>query len=99
MVTVFVLEIVFSILASLILMWFSRYREFRADEGGSRFAGKDKMVAALKRLQSMTERTEHYDDGRLATMKIASKSSFTALFSSHPPLDKRIANLESKFTF
>lgn len=99
MVTVIVLEIVFSILASVILMWFSRHREFRADEGASKYMGKEKMIAALKRLQSMTERTEHYDDGRLATMKIASKSSFMELFSSHPALDKRIANLESKFTF
>lgn len=99
MATVFVLEIVFSVLASVILMWFSRHREYRADEGGSKFAGKDKMVAALKRLQSMTERTEQYDDGRLATMKIASKSSFMELFSSHPALEKRIANLESKVVF
>lgn len=96
---VFVLEMVFSVLASLILMWFSRHREFRADEGASKYMGKEKMIAALKRLQSMTERTEHYDDGRLVTMKIASKTSFMELFSSHPPLEKRIANLESKVVF
>ncbi|MDQ1343661.1 MAG: Protease HtpX [Patescibacteria group bacterium] len=97
--TVFVLEIVFSVLASVILMWFSRYREYRADEGASKYMGKDKMIAALKRLQSLTERTEAYDDGNLATMKIASKSSFLSFFSSHPPLEKRIANLESKVVF
>ena len=99
MVTVLVLEIVFSVLASIILMWFSRHREYRADEGASKFMGKDKMISALKRLQSMTERTDRFDDGRLATMKIASKSSFMELFSSHPPLEKRIANLESKVAF
>lgn len=98
-VIVFVLEIVFSVLASLILMWFSRYREFRADEGSSKYMGKEKMIAALKRLQTLSERTENYDDGRLATMKIASKSSILSMFSSHPPLEKRIANLESKFVF
>ena len=98
-VTVFVLETVFSVLASTILMWFSRHREFRADEGASKYMGKEKMIAALKRLQSMTERTETFDDGRLATMKIASRSSILQLFSSHPPLEKRIANLESKVVF
>lgn len=98
-VSVIVLEIVFSVLASLVLMWFSRHREYRADEGASKFAGKDKMVAALRRLQSLTEKTESFDDGQLATMKIASKSSFLSFFSSHPPLEKRIENLESKFVF
>lgn len=97
--SVFVLEIVFSLLASLVLMWFSRHREYRADEGASKFLGKEKMIAALKRLNSLSERTEAYDDGQLATMKISSKSSFLSLFSSHPPLEKRIANLESKVVF
>lgn len=98
-VSVIVLEIVFSVLASLVLMWFSRHREYRADEGASKFSGKDKMVSALRRLQALTERTEAFDDGQLATMKIASKSSWLSFFSSHPPLEKRIANLESKFVF
>src|SRR5690625_4272793 len=49
---VIVLEIVFGLLASMIVMWFSRYREFRADAGGARLAGRDKMIAALERLQA-----------------------------------------------
>lgn len=97
--TVFVLEIVFSLLASVVLMWFSRHREYRADEGSSRYVGKDKMLAALRRLKGLAETTETYDDGRLATMKIASKSSMLQLFSSHPDLDDRIRNLESKAVF
>lgn len=98
-VTVIVLEIVFSLLASLVLMGFSRYREYRADEGSSKFLGKEKMIASLRRLALLTERTDHFDDGRLSSMKISSKSSFFQLFSSHPPLEKRIANLESKVMF
>lgn len=98
-VTVFVLEIVFSLLASVILMWFSRHREYRADEGSAKYVGKDKMIGALRRLKDLVERTEDYDDGQLATMKIASKSSMLQLFSSHPDLDDRIRNLESKVTF
>ncbi|MCZ4263133.1 M48 family metalloprotease, partial [Limimaricola sp. G21655-S1] len=50
MITVFVLEMLFGILASIIVMWFSRQREFRADAGAAKLAGRDKMIAALERL-------------------------------------------------
>ncbi len=88
-------EIVFGILASMITMWFSRYREFKADAGSVRFVGKEKMIVwleALKQMQNMAA----WDDSKLATMKISTKGKWwlMALFSSHPPLDDRIKALE-----
>lgn len=92
----FVLEIVFSILASIVVMWFSRHREYRADEGSARFVWKAKMIAALKKLQKLQNQMVTDDSDRLATMKIGSKgrSGLMAMFSSHPDLDLRIQNLE-----
>ncbi len=69
-----VLEILLGMLASLILMSFSRYREYRADEGSSRLVGKDKMILALKRLIHITANRDIVDDGKLATFKINSKA-------------------------
>lgn len=89
-----VFELLFGILASMIVMWFSRYREFRADKGGARYVGKEKMIKALQRLQQMLEMAPSDDRApAMNTMKISSKSNWLALFSSHPPLDKRIAAL------
>lgn len=96
-IAVFVLEIILSILASLVLMAFSRYREYRADSGSARYVGRDKMIAALRRLKSLSGRTEPDADDRLAAFKISSDSKFLSLFSSHPPLDDRIAALEKQF--
>ena len=89
------LQILFGLLASLIAMKFSRYREFRADEGSARFLGKEKMIAwleALKRMQSIASS----DDSKLAAMKISTKwkSGLMAMFSSHPDLDDRINALK-----
>ncbi|AWX15265.1 zinc metalloprotease HtpX [Mergibacter septicus] len=88
-----VLEIVFGFLASLIAMWFSRYREFRADAGSAQLVGKEKMIAALQRLQSLHEPVE--STGTLAAFAINGKrsGSFTELLMSHPPLEKRIQAL------
>ncbi len=97
--SVIVLEIVLGILASFVVSWFSRHREYRADEGSARFLGREKMIAALKRLRSVHETTETLDDGKLAAFKISTKTPFLALLSSHPPLEDRIANLESKHVF
>lgn len=93
-----VLEIIFSILASIVVMKFSRYREFRADEGSAIFVGKEKMIAALEKLKKLQEQILTDDSDKLATMKIGSKkrSGIFALFSSHPDLDERIENLRSK---
>jgi len=90
-----VLDIVFGLLASVIVMWFSRYREFRADEGSARYVGKEKMIAALEALRKMKDLAPA-NDSKLATMKISTKrpGGIRALFSSHPPLSSRIRNLE-----
>lgn len=90
---------VLGILTSIILMTFSRYREYRADEGSSKFLGKDRMISALRRLGSLKDQIESGDDGKLATFKIVTKEGFLELFSSHPSIEKRIANLESKHVF
>ncbi|EMS7098121.1 protease HtpX, partial [Yersinia enterocolitica] len=82
-----VLELVFGILASIITMWFSRHREFHADAGSARLVGREKMIAALQRLKTSYEPQEA---GTLMAFCINGKSkSFSELFMSHPPLDKR----------
>ncbi|WP_411368967.1 protease HtpX [Pseudidiomarina salilacus] len=88
---VMVLEVVFGILASIIVMWFSRQREFRADEGSARLVGPEKMIAALRRLQNAHESQL---DGSMAAFGIQSKRRPSELFMSHPPLEKRIAALQ-----
>ncbi|WP_440864327.1 protease HtpX [Symbiopectobacterium purcellii] len=88
-----VLELVFGILASIITMWFSRYREFYADAGSAKLVGREKMIAALQRLKTSYEPQE---EGSMMAFCINGKSkSFSELFMSHPPLDKRIEALRS----
>ncbi|MDD7568456.1 MAG: protease HtpX [[Actinobacillus] rossii] len=86
-----VLEIVFGVLATIIAMWFSRYREFRADAGSAQLVGKEKMIAALERLQRVHSPEEL--PGSLNTMMINGKAK--EFFMSHPPLEKRIAALRN----
>lgn len=89
-----VFEIFFGILASMIVMWFSRHREYRADRGSAEMLGKDKMIKALKRLQQISEKAP--EDNRAPafnSMKISGHSRWLSLFSSHPPLEKRIEAL------
>jgi heat shock protein HtpX len=85
-------DILFTLLGSLVVCAFSRWREYRADVGGARLAGRDKMVAALQRLQSALS---HEDERApsIAALKISRKASWFELFSSHPPLSKRIERL------
>ena len=90
--TVMFFQFVFGILASTIVMWFSRKREFRADEGGASLAGKQKMIAALQRLQGDPQESQL--DGQLVAFGISGKRAMAALFMSHPPLEKRIAALQ-----
>jgi heat shock protein HtpX len=92
--TVMFFQFVFGILASVIVMWFSRRREYRADEGGASLAGSHKMIAALKRLQGDSQ--ESHLDGQLVAFGINGKRAMAALFMSHPPLAQRIAALEAK---
>lgn len=96
MMVVFVLEILFGILGSIVVAAFSRYREYRADAGGSKLAGKEKMLGALKALQSNYETLMQTKEssGAIKSMQISSKHSWLALFSSHPPLEDRIKALE-----
>jgi heat shock protein HtpX len=86
-----VAQVVLGLLASMIVMWFSRFREFRADEGGARLAGRAKMIAALRRLQG-AQQAEMPDE--LAAFGI-NTGRVQALFSSHPPLEARIRALEN----
>lgn len=94
LITVIVAQIVLGILASTIVLAFSRRREFRADSGGARLAGRDKMVAALERLKAQSE-PEPLPD-QMASFGISSgPGRFGRLFSSHPPLEERIAALKA----
>lgn len=93
---VIVLEMVFGILASIIVMWFSRQREYRADAGAARLAGPNKMIAALERLK---HNHESRLEGSMMAFGIASKSAKSELFLSHPPLEKRIEALRSSRQF
>lgn len=87
-----VFDILFTLLGSMVVATFSRWREYRADAGGARLAGRDKMISALQSLR----RAMGQEDDRapaLAALKISHRASFLEIFSSHPPLEKRIARL------
>ena len=86
-----VMQIVLGIGASVIVAWFSRQREFRADAAGARFAGKRKMIAALQRLQSFHETPSTLPKEMTA---FGIREGVASLFSSHPPLEVRIAALQ-----
>ncbi|HUL12077.1 MAG TPA: protease HtpX [Methylococcaceae bacterium] len=93
-ITQMVAQVLLSILATMIVMWFSRWREFRADAGGAKLAGRHKMIGALRALQRAHEPQEL--PGEFAAFGISGGSDgFRKLFMSHPPLEERIAALES----
>ncbi|AUZ54871.1 protease HtpX [Stenotrophomonas acidaminiphila] len=91
-IIVFVLEMVFGLFATMIAMWFSRRREFRADAGGASLAGRQKMIAALERLK--LNHGQSTLPTQIAAFGIAG-STAKKLFLSHPPLEERIAALRS----
>lgn len=92
--TAIAFEIFFGILASMIVMAFSRHREFRADAGSSGLLGKDKMRRALEKLARLQDGVVDPRGKEFATMKISDRPSpFLSLFSSHPPIEKRIEAL------
>ncbi len=95
-ITTILAELVLGILASIIVMWFSRQREFRADAGGAGLAGKGSMIAALERLKAAHEQPDLPD--KLAAFGVSGKTTggFTDLFRSHPPLDVRIQALRER---
>jgi len=94
-----VLQVVFLILGSMLVAWFSRYREYRADAGGARLAGRTSMIRALQRLQSYQGLEDKEAQAAMASMKISSKpSGCLRLFSTHPPLEERIERLQNART-
>jgi heat shock protein HtpX len=88
-------QLVLGVLASMIVMWFSRQREFRADAGGARLAGRDRMIAALQRLQQARDQPL---PGQLSAFGISGGEArgWQRLFLSHPPLAARIAALRAQ---
>lgn len=93
-ITAIIAELVLGILASMIVMWFSRQREFRADAGGASLAGRNKMIAALQRLQ-LSSGQAHLPD-QMAAFGISGNlgQGLKRLFTTHPPLEERIARLK-----
>ena len=94
-ITTIVTQLLLSILASMIVMWFSRRREFRADDGGAALAGRHKMVAALRALQRRSQPEDL--PGEFAAFGISGGmgGGLKRLFLSHPPLEERIGALEA----
>jgi heat shock protein HtpX len=94
-ITAIIAQVILGILASVIVMWFSRQREFRADAGGASLAGREKMISALQRL---SQRTPQPLPDQLAAFGISgmmNRGGLKRLFMSHPPLEERIAALRS----
>lgn len=94
-VTTMVAEVVLGLLASIIVMWFSRYREYRADAGGADLAGRTKMIAALERLQRAHSPSSLPDAMQAFGISGGAPGGLKALLMSHPPLEKRIAALRA----
>lgn len=88
-------QVILGILASMIVMWFSRQREFRADAGGARLAGREKMIAALERLKEQYEQPQLPQQMAAFGISGGGGGGLRALFMSHPPLDERIAALRA----
>jgi len=93
-VTMIIAELVLGVLASMIVMWFSRQREFRADAGAAKLSSRSKMIAALERLQAQHEPSVL--PKQMAAFGISGGGGFMKLFSSHPGLDERIAALRAQ---
>jgi len=95
-VTMIIAEMVLGILASIIVMWFSRQREFRADSGGAQLAGRGAMIAALERLKAQNEPAPLPE--KMAAFGISGGvgSGLKRLFMTHPPLEERIAALKQQ---
>lgn len=90
-----VLYVVFGLLGSLIVNWFSRQREFRADAGAAKLSGSTKMIHALQRLKSGIEIPAEEQPKAMASLKISGGKSLMSLLSTHPSLDDRISRLQN----
>jgi heat shock protein HtpX len=95
-ITSIVAQVFLGILASAIVMWFSRWREFRADAGGAALAGRQKMIAALRRLQASAGQAELPDQLAAFGINGGFAEGLKRLFLSHPPLEERIAALQAE---
>ncbi|WP_239615706.1 protease HtpX [Cohnella mopanensis] len=93
-IAVIIFQIVFSILGSMVVLAYSRYREFHADAGGAHLAGKDKMIHALRGLQAYQDRMRDSQQTAISTLQISGKKR-SALFSTHPDLEERIRRLQA----
>jgi heat shock protein HtpX len=93
-ITSMIAELFLGFLASMIVMWFSRRREFRADAGGAALAGRQKMIAALQRLRQMSEPSHLPPE--MAAFGIRGGGGLAKLFMTHPPLEERIAALRAQ---
>lgn len=98
-VVYFVLQIALGVLASVVVMAFSRWREFGADAGAAKFVGADKMIAGLRKLKEIVAKQgEPTERSAPASMGISGKQGgLLSLFASHPPLEERIARLEKNY--
>ncbi len=93
-ITVIVAQIVLGILASVIVLWFSRRREFRADAGGARLAGREKMIAALESLKRVSEPAQLPEQMAAFGISGRKRSGLMRYFTTHPPLEERIVALK-----
>jgi heat shock protein HtpX len=95
-VFVYLFEIIFMILGSIVIATYSRYREFRADAGGARLAGKDAMISSLQTLRVLQEIKDPHEQPAMAAFKIShqGRKGLLRLFASHPPLEERIERLQ-----
>jgi heat shock protein HtpX len=93
---VYLFEIVFMILGSIVVAAYSRYREYRADAGGARLAGKDAMISSLQSLRNLQEIKDPRENPAMAAFKIShpAKKGLLSLFASHPPIEARIQRLQ-----
>jgi len=94
-VLIMIFQSVFMSLGMIVVAWFSRLREFRADAGSAALAGREKMIAALEALKGATELIDPREERALATLKISGRSRMMRLYATHPPLDERIERLKT----
>lgn len=94
---VYLFEIVFMILGSMLVAGYSRFREYRADAGGARLSGKESMISALKILRNLKDIKDPKEQPAMAAFKIShyGKKGLLSLFATHPPLEERIKRLEN----
>ena len=92
----YLFEVVFMILGSIVLASYSRFREYRADAGGARLAGKEAMIGSLQALRSLQEIKDPRENPAMAAFKIShqGQKGLLRLFASHPPLEARIERLQ-----